>query len=239
MNIKKIILIIPIILLLSGCANKQIQPDNFNNNIDMNLDKIKYQYNLEKEEELSDGSINFEDFEDLTENSTINLRVGDTIYIDIRETMDAQTRNDNILNKESTTALGGGGITSASGSLQGFLDKTVNPYASLGVNTNSKSTFTGKANNTLKESLRTNITALVTEKISKKLFKIEAKKSIKLNNETKRMLLLGYVHTDNLDSNNAISSGKVLNLQIDYITDGDIADTTTKGGIKRFFDKIF
>jgi len=238
MNINILLLILPI-AIFSGCANKQLVHENFDNNIDMNLDKIKYQYNLEKEEELSDGSINFDNFEDLTENSTINLKVGDTIYIDIRETMDAQTRNDNILNKESSTALGGGGITSASGKLQGFLDKTINPYASVGINANSKSTFTGKANNTLKETLRTNITALVTEKISKKLFKIEAKKSIKLNNETKKMLLLGYVHTDNLDSDNGITSGKILNLQIDYITEGDITDTTSKGGIKRFFDKIF
>ena len=234
----KYYIIILTTIFISGCSTIK-KPELDMNENNLNIDKIKYNYQLQRESELNDGSINIDNDYSMLGDFKKSIRVGDSITIEIKENVSSQTNNNNIQNKSSSIGVSGGTITSGNAKTQSFLDKVINPYSSLGVNLSKENKFIGKADNSTRENFSASITGLITEKITNNLYKVEATKTLLINNEQKTLVLIGYVHTSNIGNDRLISSSKILNLKMEYRTAGDLSDTSRKGEIQRIMDKLF
>ena len=227
------------LLMFSGCARPYKDTKQVELTEDKNIQLLKEQYEREKRDEIADGTIDISPSIDLLSDYNGDITIGKTIRIRVSESLKMKNKNQTDDGKTSSNSISGGGVTSANARMQGFLDKTINPVASIGVNTNVATNFNARANETRDESLNTYITGLITERISKNLFKIEAKKEIIINDTKKTMLLLGFVHSSNIVNENEISSDKILNLKIEYKSEGGSEDTLSKGFFQNLMNKIF
>jgi len=233
------VLLFASILLISGCARPYKETKTIEKQSSQTINLLKEKYEREQRDDLADGTIEVDNSIDLLGDYKSDIEVGKTIRIKVDESFKSKNQNQNDQKKLATNTISGGGVTSASVKAQGFLDKTINPIASMGVNTSAGNTFNGKVNQIRNESLNTYITGIITEKISKHLYKIEAKKEIVINNSKKTMLLLGFIHSSNLTSDSEISSNRILNLKIEYKSEGDSEDTVEKGFFQKLMNKIF
>jgi len=231
--------ILPItILIFTGC--QEIKEPTINMKKDsIAILKLKREYEIKRQKELNDGSISISDDFSLLSNNTKKVHVGDSIIITIKEDILSQSNNKNILNKNSNIGISGGAVTSNNIKAQGLLNKIVNPLTTLGINSSKENSFSGKVDNATREKFNATITGLLTEKITNSLYKVEATKTLLINNEKKQLLLYGYIHISNIGEDKMISSDKILNLRVQYKSAGDMTDTLEKGSIQRIMDKLF
>ena len=95
--------------------------------------------------------------------------------------------------------------------------------------------FTGSGNTAQSNSLRGEISVMVSEILPNGNMVVRGEKIIGLNQGSEFIRITGIVRPQDVSSNNEVQSGKLANARIFYGGGGVIAEANTKGWLSRFF----
>lgn len=99
--------------------------------------------------------------------------------------------------------------------------------------------FNGAANANQNNSLRGEISVVVTRVFANGNLEVRGEKWMKLNTGEEYIRLSGIIRPDDIDSNNQISSTRVADARIQYSGTGDQQDSQEQGWLARFFNVVF
>lgn len=91
-------------------------------------------------------------------------------------------------------------------------------------NATSESSSEGKGSVDRKETLTTNVAAVVTQVLPNGSLVIEGKQEVRVNYEVRELIVAGVVRTEDIDSDNVIASEKIAQARIAYGGRGQITD---------------
>lgn len=146
--------------------------------------------------------------------------------------------------QESTSATKSAGSSQAkSNSYNLDIDPSVVPgsgtpltLTGIGIGGAQKSKFSGDANADQSNSLKGSITVNVTRVLSNGNLEIRGEKWLMLNNGEEFVRIKGVIRSEDVSSDNSVSSMRVANARIQYGGTGDFANTQTQGWLTAFFN---
>lgn len=149
------------------------------------------------------------------------FRPGDVLTVVLQETTQASKSADTKIGKQSSVAVepvvvGG------------------NPLDS-DVSIEAKRTFDGVATSTQQNALQGAITVIVKDVLANGLLLIQGEKTLTLNQGEEFVRVAGYVRSEDIDSNNRVSSQRIANARIAYSGRGALNDANSAGWLTRFF----
>lgn len=106
----------------------------------------------------------------------------------------------------------------------------------LGIGSAQKSKFEGDADADQSNSLKGSITVNVTRVLSNGNLEIRGEKWLMLNNGEEFVRIKGVIRSEDVRSDNSISSMRVANARIQYGGTGDFANTQKQGWLSAFFN---
>ncbi len=152
------------------------------------------------------------------------LQIGDVVTIIIRESSSASSNS-----KTETTHKGEISGGPGAGALSFFdvwsLDHE-NKYAGDG-----KTTRNG--------SLQAEMTARVVEKLSNGQFRVEGKRTVRINGEFEMITVSGIVRARDVTPSNTVMSTKIADAEIVYEGKGDVGNASSPGLLNKVLDWIF
>lgn len=152
-------------------------------------------------------------------------RIGDIITVYLEESTSAKKKAGTSLEKKSDYELAvAEGDLPRFGTLSG---------ASLGMEQDSK--FEGDADADQSNSLQGSITVNVTRVLSNGNLEIRGEKWLMLNNGEEFVRIKGVIRSEDVRSDNSVSSMRVANARIQYGGTGDFANTQKQGWLTAFF----
>lgn len=154
-------------------------------------------------------------------------RQGDAITILITEAVDA---NNTAGTGEDRSTNIGGTVNAGTGTQKGFSGN-----ADLG----TKNNFNGKGSTTRNESIRSKLSARITEVDNNGNLSIEGKRTTKINGETQTITIKGFVRPVDILPNNAVYSYNILDLSLIIEGDGNVSKTQEPGLITKFLRILF
>ncbi|MBS1809344.1 MAG: flagellar basal body L-ring protein FlgH [Acidobacteria bacterium] len=158
-------------------------------------------------------------------------RVGDLVFVDVIEGSTASVSSGAKRERDSGTL---GGLVTAAGALPAPGAAVV--AGAVGALGNRK--FEGKGNTTRTTDLRSRIAARVIEILPNGDLRIQALKSVKINQETEKMLLSGIVRQRDLTSDNVVPTTAVGDLRVELNGKGVASADNAPGWLFRFFEKV-
>jgi flagellar L-ring protein precursor FlgH len=158
-------------------------------------------------------------------------RIGDLVFVDVIEGSSASVSSSAKRSRDSGTL---GGLVTAAGALPAP-GAAVIAGAAGGLG-NRK--FEGKGNTERTSDLRSRIAARVIEVLPNGDLRIEALKSVKINQETEKLLLSGIVRPRDLTSDNVVPTTAVGDLRVELNGKGVASADNAPGWLFRFFEKI-
>lgn len=217
---KKTSLLIVSLLLLSACSTTkvQVQPDPMFAPIDLKESRFQ---------PLNNGSI-FQQGRSvrLFEDSKA-FRVGDLLSISLSESTNATKSAATTTSKDDEATIGAGTFLG--------LTPTYKGNSVLSNSLSSERAFNGSGDSAQSNSLRGEITVMVTEILPNGNMVVRGEKIIGLNQGSEFIRITGMVRAQDVSSNNEVESGKLANARIYYGGGGVIAEANTKGWLSRFF----
>lgn len=149
-------------------------------------------------------------------------QVGDLLTVKVQITDKAQIEN-------STTRTRTNSEQSGVQNLLGFETKAARIFPkgfdpSNLANATSQSSSEGAGSVDRKETLTTNVAAVVTQVLPNGSLVIEGKQEIRVNFEIRELIVAGIVRTEDIDSDNTIPSEKIAQARIAYGGRGQISD---------------
>lgn len=223
----KILLIIPLVLLLSGCALTGGQ-------IDLTETEPIAPVISEPAPPQTAGSLwttsrggIFADMKGTT--------VGDIITVVISETASAS--------KEAKTQTGrnsnmSAGITSLFG-LESDIGNFTGASPSSLIDASVSNKFDGSGKTERKEALTATLTTQVIEILPNGNLRIEGNKTVTVNREMQIVKLSGIVRPSDVSPRNLVDSQNVLNARISYVGKGVISDKQQQGWLVRALDQVW
>lgn len=154
-------------------------------------------------------------------------RVGDIISVILSESTQAQKNAKTELKKNNSSTLSP--ITGLGGAAVNFNDKAIQ----LGFDQSSN--FKGDSKADQGNSLSGNISVHVLRVLSNGNLMIRGEKWMSLNNGDEFIRLTGIVRSQDISSNNTVTSSKVANARIEYAGTGTFADVQEQGWLSKFF----
>jgi len=154
-------------------------------------------------------------------------RVGDIISVILSESTQAQKNAKTELKKENSATLNP--ITGFGGSPVNFKNQAIQ----FGYDQNSD--FTGDSKAKQGNSLSGNISVHVLRVLPNGNLMIRGEKWLSLNNGDEYIRLTGVVRSQDISSNNTVTSSKVANARIEYAGTGAFADVQEQGWLSKFF----
>ena len=155
------------------------------------------------------------------------FRVGDLLSISLSESANATKSAATETTKDDEFAIGGGTFFGVTPSNNG--DFVLNNSLT------SEREFEGSGDSAQSNSLRGEITVMVSEILPNGNMVVRGEKIIGLNQGSEFIRLTGIVRPQDVSSNNEVTSGKLANARIFYGGGGVVAEANTKGWLSRFF----
>ena len=156
-------------------------------------------------------------------------RIGDIITVYLEESTSAKKKAGSSLAKKSGYNLDIDPMT-VPGSGTPFT------LSGLGIGSSQDSSFSGDADADQSNSLQGSITVNVTRVLSNGNLEIRGEKWLMLNNGEEFVRIKGVIRSEDVKSDNSISSMRVANSRIQYGGTGDFANTQKQGWLSAFFN---
>ena len=159
-------------------------------------------------------------------------RVGDIITITLNEKTQASKSANSQMQKDSSTSLGltslfGGGVSATNP----LTDKTMTLGAEFGGERDAK----GNAKAGQSNSLTGSITVTVAEVLPNGILSVRGEKWMTLNTGEELVRISGLIRSDDIGTDNTVSSTRVADARITYSGTGAFADASQPGWLSRFF----
>lgn len=149
------------------------------------------------------------------------FRPGDVLTVVLQETTQAKKSADTKFGKQSSIAIEpaivGGSTIDSDVSISGQRE------------------FEGNATSTQQNALQGAITVIVQEVLPNGLLRVHGEKSLYLNQGEEFIRVAGYVRSQDIDSDNRVSSQRIANARIAYSGRGPLSDANSAGWLTRFF----
>lgn len=158
-------------------------------------------------------------------------RVGDLVFVDVVEGSTASVSSSARRSRDSGTL---GGLVTAAGALPAPGAAVI--AGAAGALGNRK--FEGKGNTERTSDLRSRIAARVVEVLPNGDLRIEALKSVKINQEAEKLLLAGIVRQRDLTNDNVVPTTAVGDLRVELNGKGVASADNAPGWLFRLFEKI-
>ncbi|WP_120993191.1 flagellar basal body L-ring protein FlgH [Stutzerimonas urumqiensis] len=160
------------------------------------------------------------------------FRVGDIITITLNERTQASKNANSQISKDSEVNMGltsllGGGVSAANPLTGGEL----NLGAQFGGNRESSGSGQAGQSNSLSGS----ITVTVSEVLPNGILAVRGEKWLTLNTGDELVRIAGLVRSDDISTENTVSSTRVADARITYSGTGAFADASQPGWLSRFF----
>ncbi|WP_020188060.1 flagellar basal body L-ring protein FlgH [Methylopila sp. 73B] len=149
-------------------------------------------------------------------------QVGDLLTVKVDITDSAKLENTTKRSRTNTEAANLDNVLGYEGYLKKILPGGVDP--SNAVKAGSTSSSEGEGSVDRKETLVTNVAAVVTQVLPNGSLVIEGKQEIRVNFEIRELIVAGIVRTEDIDSDNTIESEKIAQARIAYGGRGQITD---------------
>lgn len=157
-------------------------------------------------------------------------KVGDLISVQLDEATAASKNAATTLDK--TNSMNFGGITFSGRPISAF------GYTPT-VGMNNSSAFDGASDASQSNSLRGNISVSVVKVLANGNLVVQGEKWLMLNNGQEYVRVTGIVRSEDVNSDNTVSSQRIANARIQYGGTGDFASTQERGWLSRFFNSAF
>lgn len=157
-------------------------------------------------------------------------KVGDLISVQLDERTSASKNAGTTLGKSNDLGFGALAI--------GGRPVTVNGY-DTSVGLSNSSDFNGTSDASQSNSLTGNISVSVIKVLANGNLVVRGEKWLMLNNGNEYIRVTGIVRSEDVSSDNTVSSQRIANARIQYGGTGDFADTQERGFISRFFNSAF
>ncbi len=162
-------------------------------------------------------------------------RVGDIVTVIIKEKASASKVATTDTGRSSNMAAG---ISSLFGLEKTIANKTdINPSSMI--DATSSNSFSGSGKTTRAEDLVATLTTQVIEVYPNGNMKIRGGKSVTVNNENQIIYLTGIVRLYDVNADNTVDSGNILNAQISYTGKGSLSDKQKPGWLMRILDNTW
>lgn len=162
--------------------------------------------------------------------------VGDIVTVIIQETSSASKEASTESDRDSS-------ISAAIPKLLGYettlSEKNPNLDLSSLLEATFSNEFSGSGKTTRSEDLVATLTTQVIEVYPNGNMKIRGGKSIMVNNESQIIYLTGIVRSHDINADNTVDSGNILNAQITYTGEGVISDKQKPGWLTRVIDNVW
>lgn len=212
--------LLPAVVLLQACSTTriQVQPDPMFAPVDLKQSRFQ---------PVNNGSI-FQQGRSvrLFEDSKA-FRVGDILSISLSESTNATKSAATNTTKDDESTVGAGTLL---GLVPTFKGNSV-----LDTSLTSEREFTGSGNTAQSNSLRGEISVMVSDILPNGNMVVRGEKIIGLNQGSEFIRITGIVRPQDVSSGNEVVSGKLANARIFYGGGGVIAEANTKGWLSRFF----
>lgn len=157
-------------------------------------------------------------------------KVGDLISVVLEEKTSASKNAGTNLSKSNNIGLGALAV--------GGRPITVNGYdTSVGVSNSSD--FSGASDANQSNSLTGNISVSVVKVLANGNLVVRGEKWLMLNNGNEYIRVTGIVRSEDVSSDNTVSSQRIANARIQYGGTGDFANTQERGFLSKFFNSAF
>ena len=157
-------------------------------------------------------------------------KVGDLISVQLDERTSASKNAGTTLGKSNDLSFGALAV--------GGRPVTVNGY-DTSVGLSNSSDFNGTSDASQSNSLTGNISVSVIKVLANGNLVVRGEKWLMLNNGNEYIRVTGIVRSEDVSSDNTVSSQRIANARIQYGGTGDFADTQERGFISRFFNSAF
>lgn len=158
-------------------------------------------------------------------------RIGDLVFVDVVEGSTASVSSGAKRSRDSGTL---GGLVTAAGALPAPGAAVI--AGAAGALGNRK--FEGKGNTNRTSDLRSRIAARVIEVLPNGDLRIEALKTVKINQETEKLMLAGIVRQRDLTNDNVVPTTAVGDLRVELNGKGVASADNAPGWLFRLFEKI-
>jgi len=232
---KKVRLLI-ITLFFTGCARDVLEPKIEFKKPSMQTPKVKITPKTKKGSLFSaTGTSLFADKK--------NLQIGDIIQVSISESVRSDSKGERKLTKDNSMGLGGGVVSPALGaSIYGGVNnlaKKINSVTSLGFNSTSKNSFSGKVSSKHNEKFTTTLSAVITEVYANGNYYITATKELLIDGQLQSIILSGIIRPYDITAENSVDSSQIASLQLLYKKSGIEDDTIQKPWGSVIMDKVW
>ena len=157
-------------------------------------------------------------------------KVGDLISVVLEERTSASKNAGTTLGKSNDIAFGALNV--------GGRPVTLNGY-DTSVGLSNSSDFSGNSDANQSNSLTGNISVSVVKVLANGNLVVRGEKWLMLNNGNEYIRVTGIVRSEDVSSDNTVSSQRIANARIQYGGTGDFADTQERGWLSRFFNSAF
>jgi flagellar L-ring protein precursor FlgH len=151
--------------------------------------------------------------------------VGDTLKVDISETLRASSTVTNDLNRESSFNSKGPGNADADNLLSGLMNQNISGSGST--------TFKGNGSTKNDSSFTGQLAASVVNVLTNGNLVVAGERSISLSGSVSTMRFSGVVDPKDIQDGNVILSRDVVNARLEVVGQGDVARTTTRNWLQR------
>jgi flagellar L-ring protein precursor FlgH len=163
------------------------------------------------------------------------VRVGDLVLIRLVEDSDATGESSTQLSRENKMDLGVSAILGLVPAITAA-HPNIDPKQLLSFLT--KGDFEGKGDTKRRGTLNASIAVRVAKELPNGDLYIEGTKVMLINNEEYHLYISGVVRPADIGPDNAVSSTRVADAQIEFTGRGDIADQQRKGWLSRTLDDV-
>lgn len=168
-------------------------------------------------------------------------RVGDILTIILNESTNAEKEASTDVSKATSNTITNPTIlgTSPEFDLPKFTPLAATQDLNLGTSLSSDHSLGGSGEADQNHLLTGNITVSVVEVLPNGNLIVRGEKRVTLNNGVEYLQISGIVRQIDILTNNTVLSTQVADATINYIGEGDIADSNRKGWLARFFSSPF
>ncbi|MDN0096730.1 flagellar basal body L-ring protein FlgH [Yersinia rohdei] len=214
---KRFLLFIPLMLVLSGCETPVLQ---------VHKDDAAFAppANLVQQTTVKEGGGLFQpayNWSLLQDRRA--YRVGDILTVKLDESTQSSKQAKTNFGKKNEMSLG----------IPEILGKKLNK---LGGSISGKRDFDGSATSAQQNMLRGSITVAVHQVLPNGVLVIRGEKWLTLNQGDEYMRVTGLVRADDVERDNSVSSQRIANARISYAGRGALSDANSAGWLTRFFN---
>jgi flagellar L-ring protein precursor FlgH len=163
------------------------------------------------------------------------VRVGDVVLVRLAEDADASGESSTDLQRENKMDLG---INALLGLVPAIKAAHPNIDPSKLLSFFSESDFAGKGDTKRRGQLSASIAVRVGREMPNGDLYVEGTKVMLINNEEYHLYISGLVRPADIGPDNAVSSTRVADAQIEFTGRGDLADQQRKGWLSRGIDEV-